>query len=146
MTTFMKYASLAVLLAAVGAAGWVLRSGDTAPQVGGDAAPGDPIVEITLPTSFSETARLGQRVFEARCASCHGPHAVGQKGVAPPLIHKIYEPSHHGDAAFQLAVTNGVRAHHWPFGNMPAIEGLSPAQVTYVTRYVREIQRANGIF
>ena len=66
-------------------------------------------------------------------------------GVAPPLIHKIYEPSHHGDESFQRAVAVGVRAHHWKFGNMPAIEGLTRGDVKAIIAYVRELQEANGI-
>ena len=62
-----------------------------------------------------------------------------------PLIYAAYEPSHHSDEAFQMAVRNGVRAHHWPFGNMPPIEGLTRADVQYIVRYVREVQRENGI-
>ena len=60
-------------------------------------------------------------------------------------MHKIYEPNHHGDESFQLAVAMGVRAHHWKFGNMPAIEGLTRADVKPIIAYVRELQRHNGI-
>ena len=81
----------------------------------------------------------------AVCAACHGANAAGQNGVAPPLVHKIYEPSHHGDAAFLLAAKQGVRAHHWKFGNMPPVEGVTPGDVKMVVAYVRELQRANGI-
>ena len=106
---------------------------------------GDPIVEVTLPSELSQTAELGKRVFDTSCAACHGANAAGQNGVAPPLVHKIYEPSHHSDAAFLLAAKNGVRAHHWNFGNMPPVEGLTDADVKMVAAYVRELQRANGI-
>ncbi len=41
----------------------------------------------------------------------------------PRLVHKIYEPNHHADFAFQRAAAQGVKAHHWKFGNMPKIEG-----------------------
>jgi len=39
----------------------------------------------------------------------------------------------------------GVRAHHWSFGNMPAVEGLTRADVKMIIAYIRELQRANGI-
>ncbi|NNE89299.1 MAG: cytochrome c [Silicimonas sp.] len=103
------------------------------------------IVEITLPDSLSENAQIGKTAFEAACASCHGVNAVGQIDVAPPLVHVIYEPSHHGDEAFQVAVTHGVRGHHWPFGSMPPVEGLTRGDVTMIIAYIRELQRANGI-
>ena len=83
------------------------------------------MVQVVVPETFSDNARIGQVAFEAKCAVCHGANAAGQDGVAPPLVHKIYEPSHHGDAAFLLAAKNGVRAHHWRFGNMPPVEGVT---------------------
>lgn len=106
---------------------------------------GAPIEQVAIPASFSENAQIGQRIFDAKCAACHGVNAAGQKGVAPPLVHKIYEPSHHSDMAFILAAKNGVRAHHWNFGNMPAVEGITDGEVKLVTAYIRELQRENGI-
>ena len=110
-----------------------------------NAEEGAPIVKIEIPGQLSETAMLGKQAFDINCASCHGENAVGRNGVAPPLVHKIYEPNHHGDESFQLAVAMGVRAHHWKFGNMPAIEGLTRADVKPIIAYVRELQRHNGI-
>ncbi|GAA5064903.1 hypothetical protein GCM10023209_01870 [Roseibacterium beibuensis] len=103
------------------------------------------MTEVRLPDSFSAQAQIGQVGFEALCAECHGGNAAGRNGVAPPLVHRIYEPSHHADAAFLLAAQNGVRAHHWNFGNMPPVEGVTRADVMAITAYVRELQRANGI-
>ena len=110
-----------------------------------NAEEGAPIVKIGIPGQLSEIAMLGKQAFDINCASCHGENAVGRNGVAPPLVHKIYEPNHHGDESFQLAVAMGVRAHHWKFGNMPAIEGLTRADVKPIIAYVRELQRHNGI-
>jgi len=110
-----------------------------------DLARGAPIVEVRLPEQLSPEATIGQRAFEAKCAECHGANAAGQNGIAPPLIHRTYEPTHHSDESFQMGVKNGVRAHHWPFGNMPPVEGLTRADVQYIVRYVREVQRENGI-
>lgn len=90
-------------------------------------------------------ASEGERVFNDYSASCHGPDAAGQEGIAPPLIHRIYEPSHHADGSFLLAVRQGVRAHPWPFGNMPPTEGLTGRQVEQIVAYIRMLQRANGI-
>ena len=110
-----------------------------------DAEQSGTLVQIDIPAELSGLAIIGKRGFEKKCAVCHGQNAVGQDGVAPPLVHKIYEPSHHGDESFQRAVAIGVRAHHWKFGNMPAIEGLTRADVKVITAYVRELQRHNGI-
>lgn len=103
------------------------------------------LAQVNVPGEMSDFALIGQKGFDANCASCHGQNAAGQNEIAPPLVHKIYEPSHHGDESFQRAVAMGVRAHHWKFGNMPAIEGLTRADVKAITAYVRELQRHNGI-
>ena len=143
-----RYRVLTVALVAIVAAGFWWRSGegDLASSETTQARPnGAPMVQVALPDNFSDNAQIGIVAFEAKCAACHGANAAGQDGVAPPLVHKIYEPSHHGDAAFLLAAKNGVRAHHWRFGNMPPVEGLTDGDVKMIVAYVRELQRANGI-
>lgn len=104
---------------------------------------GGPMVEVRIPTLSADAAR-GATLFDANCAACHGSGADGSTA-GPPLVHSIYEPSHHGDFAFQRAVAQGVRPHHWRFGPMPPIAGVSPREVSLITTYVRELQRANGI-
>ena len=98
---------------------------------------------IKVPT-LSHAARQGEAIFNANCVVCHGKNGAGTQN-GPHLIHKIYEPSHHSDLSFQRAVKFGVRAHHWPFGNMPPVPSVTDADVTQITAYVRELQRANGI-
>jgi mono/diheme cytochrome c family protein len=129
------YAGIA-FIAALGA-GWYALFGES-----GDQAP-TAATALVVPelTSEQETGRV---LFDANCATCHGPNASGPDQ-GPPLVHQIYEPSHHGDMAFLLAARQGVRAHHWRFGNMPAIESVSDGDVQRITAYVRALQRANGI-
>lgn len=103
------------------------------------------LANVLLPETLSQNAQIGKQGFQAKCAACHGANAAGQDGVAPPLIHIIYEPSHHGDESFHRAATSGVRAHHWRFGNMPPVEGVTRGEVTLIVAYIRELQRANGI-
>ncbi|MFU8777736.1 MAG: c-type cytochrome [Roseovarius sp.] len=104
-----------------------------------------PMVAVAIPASFSATEAAGERAFATLCAVCHGENAAGRNTIAPPLVHRLYHPGHHGDAAFQIAVQNGVRAHHWRFGNMPPIAGVTRAEVETIIAYVRALQRANGI-
>ena len=90
----------------------------------------------------------GKKLFDKHCAACHGADLKGvDKGdkKGPPLLHKIYEPSHHGDAAFQLAAKSGVRAHHWPYGDMAPVSRVTPDDVAHITAYVRMEQRKVGI-
>ena len=92
----------------------------------------------------SQSGQAGQKLFAANCIQCHGDNAAGTS-LGPPLVHQIYEPGHHANAAFVLAVTRGVRAHHWNFGNMPPVEGLTIQEIHQVICYVRELQLANKI-
>ena len=86
----------------------------------------------------------GKGLFVQKCASCHGVDLKGGDS-GPSFLNRVYEPSHHGDAAFQNAVANGVRAHHWKFGNMPPVAGLTPDDVAHITAYIRMEQRKVGI-
>ncbi|MDT7041475.1 cytochrome c [Candidatus Nitronereus thalassa] len=97
--------------------------------------------DIEVPKEFQS----GEERFNTFCARCHGVHARGTTN-GPPLVHKIYEPSHHADIAFLRAAAQGVRAHHWEFGNMPKIEGASSDDVQLVIQYVRWLQREAGIY
>lgn len=141
----MKRNTIILLIVALlgGAYFWAFSTDNEATVSNNNAAP---IVLVKIPSSLSSKAQLGQTKFEENCAACHGQNAAGQEGVAPPLVHKIYEPSHHGDESFQRAAALGVRAHHWPFGNMPPVEGLNRSEISDIIAYVRELQRANGIF
>ena len=40
---------------------------------------------------------------------------------------------------------NGVIAHHWDFGDMPPVAGVSGAEVTQIIAYIRDLQREGGI-
>ena len=95
-------------------------------------------------SASSADADRGSKLFTQHCAACHGADLKGSdKG--PPMLHKVYEPSHHADIAFQLAVANGVRAHHWQFGDMAPVPGLTPDDVAHITAFVRGEQRKVGI-
>jgi len=98
---------------------------------------------IVLPV-LEPGAQAGQAVFDRHCTACHGPNAAGSP-TGPALVHRIFQPAHHSDMAFELAVRRGVRAHHWRFGDMPPLPGVPPADVARITDYVRALQRANGI-
>lgn len=100
---------------------------------------------VRLPARFTGEAIAGSALFEANCQACHGRNAAGTKK-GPPLINKIYRPNHHPDRAFYRAARYGSIAHHWRFGNMPPVKGVTAPEVTKIIAYVRELQRANGIF
>ena len=137
---------LIVAASAIGLGGYFYLEGeDSEVEFGGDTGGSSALAAVAVPDVLSARAQIGQGTYEANCAACHGPNAAGQDGVAPPLVHVIYEPGHHGDESFQLAVARGVRAHHWRFGDMPPVEGLNRRDVGRIVTYIRELQRANGI-
>lgn len=86
----------------------------------------------------------GESMYQASCGSCHGPQGTGTVQ-GPPLVHEIYQPSHHADASFYRAVQLGVAPHHWRYGPMPPVAGLPPEQVQHIVGYVRWLQRQAGI-
>ncbi len=89
---------------------------------------------------FVADATQGRTLYSTNCSSCHGTTGSGTKN-GPPLIHKIYDSSHHADIAFHWAVRDGVKPHHWNFGEMPKIPNLSPDATGHIIAYVRNEQK-----
>jgi len=86
----------------------------------------------------------GAQLFESKCSGCHGPNASGSDN-GPPLVHRIYEPGHHANASFYQAIRRGVKSHHWSFGDMLPIPGVTNEQIGQIVSYVRKLQVKNGI-
>jgi mono/diheme cytochrome c family protein len=107
------------------------------------AWPKPTVVDVRVP-ELSKMAQQGRQAFEQNCVACHGENAAGSDQ-GPPLVHDIYNPGHHADFSFQQAIKQGVRQHHWRFGNMPAQPQVSEKELASIVRFVRELQKANGI-
>ena len=106
----------------------------------GACASEDPELEVIVPLAADAD---GATVYEARCASCHGTDLRGtDKG--PSQLSIVYEPGHHGDDSFRSAIRNGAQQHHWPFGDMPAIESITDDQIEAVISYIRGQQGRLG--
>lgn len=85
----------------------------------------------------------GEALYKQACASCHGSDLQGtDKG--PSHLSQVYEPGHHPDAAFRAAVVSGARAHHWDFGDMAPVPGLTDAEIEAIIGYIREQQEERG--
>ena len=89
----------------------------------------------------------------SRGGHCSTPTARSVTGVnaegalqGPTLIDSIYKPGHHSDFSIRAAVRQGVQQHHWSFGDMPPVSGVSSDDVEKIICYIREMQQANGIF
>lgn len=99
-------------------------------------------VETTLADRDPEVVAAGAVLYEAECAECHGSDLRGtDKG--PSHLSAVYEPGHHGDGAFQIAVLQGVRPHHWDFGQMPPVP-LEDGDIDKIIAFVRDAQEREG--
>jgi mono/diheme cytochrome c family protein len=85
----------------------------------------------------------GQQLYGGACAMCHGVDLRGTSR-GPSQLSKVYEPSHHPDEAYRLAVKNGVRAHHWRFGDMPSLPAFPDDAIRDVIAYIRSEQQKQG--
>lgn len=139
-----RIAIIGILILGLAAAGYYWVQSGTGEMADEPSTISGSMVEVTVP-ELTGAALIGEQIFNAKCAACHGENAAGVEGAGPPLVHIIYEPSHHGDMAFMLAPRRGVQAHHWRFGNMAPVEGLTDGDIKQIITYVRTLQRANGI-
>jgi len=97
--------------------------------------------EVEIPFHLGQ----GQLLYEKYCSSCHGLQLNGSdKG--PPLLHPFYKPSHHGDQSFYRAALQGVQQHHWEFGNMPPVEGMTAKKMDSLVPYVRYYQQQKELY
>lgn len=102
------------------------------------------VAAVEMPSSLTAAAARGQMSFDENCAACHGQNGTGTDQ-GPPLIHDIYNPGHHADAAFFRAAAQGVPRHHWSFGDMPPQPQVSEREVKDIIAFIRAVQQENGI-
>ncbi len=94
-------------------------------------------------TTTSAGSADGADLYNQSCAKCHG---VDLRGTAkgPSHLSIVYKSDHHSDDSFRSAARNGVGAHHWDFGDMQPVEGLSDADIDAIIAYVRTVQEREG--
>jgi len=91
-------------------------------------------------SNYKSSISQGKISYQSNCIKCHGESLQGTaKG--PSLLDDVYKSSHHADISFYFAVKNGVRQHHWKFGDMPMIIGVSPQSVGDIISYIRWMQK-----
>lgn len=88
---------------------------------------------------------LGNQLYDENCSSCHGIKLNGTDQ-GPPLIHAFYKPSHHGDSAFYKAALKGARAHHWKFGDMQPVKGITSKMMDRIVPYIRFYQKQMKLY
>lgn len=107
------------------------------------ACSGSSSTEPETLTANGGQIEFGAEVYASSCASCHGSD-LGGTDQGPSHLSMVYEPNHHGDDAFRSAIANGAPQHHWTFGSMPPVPGLSTDEVDAVIAYVRAQQQEQG--
>ena len=107
------------------------------------AACADQSGDVDSTAQDPDVVAAGEERYAAACAECHGADLRGTD-TGPSFLSEVYEPGHHADGAFLFAVQAGSRAHHWRFGDMPPIEGLTTDDVSAIVAFVREQQRIHG--
>ena len=105
--------------------------------------PSSPIQRLRA-TAIPPALTSGETLFNTHCSRCHGELALGTD-YGPPLLSRVYAPGNHDDAHFYRAAEQGVQAHHWTFGNMPPLPGVTRGDVTQIIAYVRWLQQQVGI-
>jgi mono/diheme cytochrome c family protein len=99
--------------------------------------------EFDLPVQDPTLVAEGETLYLASCAACHGADLRGTP-VGPSHLSVIYQPGHHTDDGFRLAAFSGVRAHHWNFGDMPPVAGVTEDDMDRIIAFIREKQRTEG--
>ena len=102
------------------------------------------IASIPSP-SIASAARDLQSATRPLQERCHGLELEGSKQ-GPPLLHPLYKPSHHDDKSFYRAALKGVRQHHWNFGDMPAVPGVTPGKMDRIVPYLRYYQKQKKLY
>lgn len=94
---------------------------------------------LTLPGCFSNNRHQGQRLYEQKCAACHGNQGEGLGRLIPPLAGADYLADHRQElpcllrnGQHDVIVVNGVGYHNV----MPGNKSLSPAQLTNLLNYI----------
>lgn len=99
------------------------------------------LAEINVPFKHA----MGNKKYQENCSVCHGKSLEGTK-TGPPLIHPFYKPSHHADFSFYRAALKGVQAHHWEFGDMPPVPGITRDDMDKIVPFIRWYQQEKGLY
>lgn len=100
-------------------------------------------IEADIEPQDAQLVAVGGELYASNCAECHGDDLRGTDA-GPSHLSQVYVPGHHSDGAFQVAVLAGSPQHHWDFGPMPPIEGLTDSDIEAIVAFVRERQRTEG--
>src|ERR1700704_4210687 len=84
---------------------------------------------VSASALFAQDAPPGQKIFETRCARCHGADGNGGE-MGPPILTRI---AARDDQQLTALVHNGI-----PAKGMPPTQ-VTPAEMTDLLRYLRRM-------
>lgn len=96
------------------------------------------------PLGFKGDAQKGLTIYQTNCVACHGPSGSGSVQ-GPPLVHQVYRTNRHANLSFHFAVRQGVKSHHWNYGDMKPVSEITSEETEHVVAYIRREQRRKGI-
>lgn len=85
----------------------------------------------------------GAALYKPSCGSCNGDD-LRDTDRGPSQLSHVYAPDRHPDAAYGSAIEQGATAHHWHFGDMPPVKGISHSEVDAIIDYIRQQQQEHG--
>jgi mono/diheme cytochrome c family protein len=94
---------------------------------------------IMIQPARAGDAKAGKMVYEHKCQMCHAPDGNGNPGMGAALHVKFIplgseEVQKMSDADLKKVITEGK-------GKMPAVKGLSDADISNVIAFVRTLKK-----
>ena len=105
----------------------------------------DGVTVEVIAAELSEEAIQGEALFKANCPGVPRRERGGHEAGSAADSRHLQSGSPFGQGFLSGGRRLGVRAHHWPYGDMPPQPQVKEAEVALIIRYIRELQEANGI-
>ena len=101
----------------------------------------DPSIPTTSDAERSLLRRLGSRLYDARCATCHGAQGQGKPPAYPPLAGnqsiQMSSPVNAIRMVLNGGFAPGTAGNPAPYGMPPFAQALSDDEVAAVVTYIR---------
>lgn len=96
--------------------------------------------KISTPTSFTENEKLGQKIYQVNCLSCHHPNPMQTGTIGPDLANSSFE-------LIKMRVTSlDYPKNYRPKRRthlMPEFKHLTQEDIQYLYDYINAFQKIN---
>ena len=91
---------------------------------------------IIPPDGFVTNTNLTEKLYDSFCIECHDTQGKGtQYGAA--RAHLVYGPQYHTNRSFFLAVSTGIKAYHWQYGDITKVSSVATEDAAYIESYIQ---------